>query len=190
MKKLISFFSAVLIFGLMWGTPLMAQPNMSGGVLLRQEGQKKAKSTKVNAAQSKYINLLQSKRFVFEGRRAFLSSGPNELVSAQFNYMVVKDKHVRVHFDFPGLNGPEGLGIISNGKLENWHFDAGNAHRSITVSGQIPRHGNQSKINFSLTVGNDGSGYLHLVSKNSSFNMTGVVVSLKKGESVISNSDY
>ncbi len=190
MKKLISFISAVLLFGLLWGTAVMAQPNLSGREQLKAERQNNGINVKANnAMQANYISLLKSKRFVFEGRRVFLLSGPNELVAATANFILVKDDHIRVCFDFPGLNGPDGLGISIQGKLINWHLDAGSAHRSITVSGQISQRTKQKKFSFTLTVGNDGSGYLHVVTHKTSFSMTGVVVGLKKGADDIGKSE-
>ncbi len=194
MKKLVYFLSAVLLFGLLWGQPVQAQNNLSKKELRKIEKQKKkqAREKASLAMRAKYMELLKNKHFVFEGQKVYLPAGGNTNIATNVNFLGIKDGQVVVQFNFPGLNGPNGLGgITAQGKLENWSFDPGkNSKQAMTVSGQVSPRGSANRVVFTLSVSNDGLGDLQINLNNSSFRMTGQLVSLEEAHIFQGSSNF
>ena len=194
MKKLIYFLSAVILFGFMMNQPVMAQSNVSKKEQRKIEKQKKkqAREKASLAMRTKYMKLLKDKRFVFEAQKVYLPAGGNTNVATNVNFLGIKDGVVVVQFDFPGVNGPNGLGgITAQGKLENWSFDPGkNSKQAMTVSGQVSPRGSVNRVIFTLSVSNDGLGDLQVNLNNSSFRMTGQLVSLEEAHIFQGSSNF
>ncbi len=194
MKKLIYILSAVLLFGMLMSQPVIAQSNLSKKEQRKIEKQKKkeAREKAELNLRAKYRELLKNKHFVFEGQKVYLPAGGNTNIATNVNFLGIKEGVVVVQFDFPGLNGPNGLGgVTAQGKLENWHFDPGkNAKQAMTASGQVSPRGSVNRIVFTLTVANNGLGDLQINMNNSSFRMTGQVVSLEEAHIFQGSSNF
>jgi len=182
MKKLFYILSVFLLAGLLMSQPAEAQSNLSKKEQRKIERQKKkqARQKAETAMRTKYMELLKSKRFVFEADRLYLPAGGNTNIASNVNFLGIKDGQVVVQFDFPGITGPNGLGgFTAQGKLENWDFDPGETSKqAMTVSGQVSPRGSVNRVIFTLSVSNDGLADLQINMNRSSFRMTGQVVRL------------
>jgi hypothetical protein len=195
MKKLMVILSTLALSGLLLGQPLMAQTKQ----LTKKEQRKLEKQKKKEARKkadkvmrAKYRDLLENKHFVFEGQKVYLPNGDNTNIATNVNFIAVKDNQIVVQFDFPGLNGPNGLGgVTARGKLQNWTFDPGkNAKQAMTVSGQVTPLGSANRVVFTITVSNDGFADAQINLNNSSFRLTGQVVSFDEADVIMGKTNF
>ena len=195
MKKLMYILGALVLSVLLMGQPLTAQTKQLTKKELRKLEKQKKKEAREKAnkvLRAEYRNLLENKHFVFEGQKIYLPNGNNADIATNVNFIAVKGNQIVVQFDFPGLNGPNGLGgVTARGKLENWNFDAGkNAKQAMTVSGQVTPLGSSNRVVFTITVSNDGFADAQINLNNSSFRLTGQVVSLEDADVIMGKTNF
>jgi hypothetical protein len=159
---------------------------------LKRQKKKEAREKESQKLRAKYTELLKNKHFVFEAQKVYLPAGPNANIASNLNFIAIHNDHIIVQFDFPGLNGPNGLGgVTARGKVDNWHFDPGkNAKQAMTVSGQVTPLGSGNRVVFTITVSNDGTADAQINLNNSSFRLTGWITSLEDANVVIGDAAF
>ena len=194
MKKSVYIFAAVLIAGLFTLQPLSAQNTLSKKEERKLERQKKkaAKDKKAMDMRKTYDALLRNKHFVFEAQKVFLPGGPYTTLDYSLNFLAVKGDKILIQLHFPGLTGSNGLGgFTARGKLENWQYNPGkNIKQPMTASGQVTPKGSGSRLVFTLFVNNDGSAELQVNLPNSSFRLTGNLVSIEQSNVLVGASAF
>ncbi len=196
MKKLVYFINVLLLSA----TMIVVQPVMAQTKQLTKKEQRKLEKQKKKekrekqskAMRAKYRNLLENKHFVFEAQKIYLPDGSNTLINTNVNFIAVKDDQIVVQFSFPGLPGPNALGgFTARGKLENWSFDPGkNSKQALTVSGQVTPLGSSNRVIFTISVNNDGFADAQINLNNSSFRLTGQVMSLEDADVIMGKTNF
>lgn len=195
MKRIVYLLGFLLVLAVAIPHETMAQTKaLTKKELRKLERQKKKEARKKQSRKlrAKYMELLKNKHFVFEAEKVYLPAGPHTNIASNVNFIAIHNDHIIVQFDFPGLDGPNGLGgVTARGKIDNWHFDPGkNEKEAMTVSGQVTPLGSGNRVIFTITVANDGLADAQINLNNSSFRLTGLITSLEDANVVIGDSTF